>query len=114
MCALDAEFIEDSHRIRHTQRHRVCLRLVGLVAASAAAVINVDEAELLGELLKSLCDVRLSHQINRVNYPSMEDDRSSIAAVVLEVHPASIQSVRRVRHERSSSRHLIPIVLPSL
>jgi hypothetical protein len=46
---------------------------VWLVAASDAAVGDVDEAELLRELLQRLGDVRLSDQINRVNYPSMED-----------------------------------------
>ena len=75
---------------------------------------DVDEAELVfRQLLQCLGDFRLSHQIHRVNYPSMQDDRGSIAALVLEVHPGSIHSVRRVRHERSFY-HLIPIVFSSL
>jgi hypothetical protein len=41
--------------------------LVRFVAASNTAVINVDEAKLLRELLKSLGDVRASHQIYRIN-----------------------------------------------
>ena len=115
MCPLDAEFIQNRHRIGHAQRHRICLHLPRLVTASDPAVGDVDEAELVRrQLLQCLGDVRLSHQINRVNDPSMHDDRGSIAAVILEVHPASIQSVRRVRYERSSSRHLIPIVFHSL
>ncbi len=59
-------------------------------AVSDAALGDVDEAELLRKLLQRLGDVRLSHQINRVNYPSMEDDRLSMATIILEVHPTSI------------------------
>jgi hypothetical protein len=54
-------------------------------------VVDVDQAELLRrQLLKSLGDVRRSHQVDRVKEPSMEDDRLSVAAVILEVHSASI------------------------
>ena len=42
----------------------------------------------------------------------MEDDHLSIAAIILEVHPTSIQRVPSVRHACSSSRPLVTMVLP--
>lgn len=48
MGPLHTNIVEDRHRVGDAQRRRVCGRVVRLVAAAMAAVVNVDGAELVG------------------------------------------------------------------
>lgn len=88
MRALDAQLIEHRHRVPDPEWHCVRVRVVGLVAPPEAPVVDVDQVELVGG--KRLRDPRLPHFIDRVEKPSMEDDRGSFATVVLEVDWGSI------------------------
>jgi hypothetical protein len=47
--ALDAQLIEDHHSVRDPKRHRVCVGVVRFVTAPEAAVVDVDETELIAE-----------------------------------------------------------------
>lgn len=88
---LDPELIENGYRIRDAERHRKRRRVVRLVAAAVAAVIDIDVAELVG--WNPLGDRRSPHDVDRLPEPSVENERGPLAALVLEVHGASVQRV---------------------
>ena len=98
MGPLDTELVEDRHRVGDAKRHRVVLRVVGLIAATEPSVVHVDEPELVGGQRRG--EAGVPHQLNRVKQASMKHDRGVIAPVVLEVDPASVPPVPRVRHDR--------------
>jgi len=54
-------------------------------------VVDVDAAELFGKRLQRTGYGRAAHGFDRIQQPSMEDDRHSVTPVVLEVRPLSIQ-----------------------
>jgi len=54
--APDTELIQHRDHIRDAPRHRVCLRIVRLVAASDTPVVDEDAAELVRERLQRLGD----------------------------------------------------------
>jgi hypothetical protein len=95
--ALDAELIEDGDSVGRAKRHRVSLRIVGLVAAPEAAVVRVDQPELAGR--QGLRDVGLSHVDYRVQEPSVKNYRRAVAAVILEVDTSSIQRIQCIGHD---------------
>jgi hypothetical protein len=70
---------------------------VRLLAGPQATVVDVDPTELVR--LKRLGNTRLSHIRDGVQQPAMKGDGDLVTALVLEVHPATIQPVPRARHQ---------------
>jgi hypothetical protein len=59
-------------------------------------MVDVDQAELVGR--QCLGDTRVSNLSDGIEEPAVEDNGGSVASVVLEVDPPSIQRVSRVWH----------------
>jgi hypothetical protein len=93
---LERERIEHSDRVGGPDRHAVRRRIVGLVAAPEAAMVGIDVTELVAR--QPLRDAGLPYVVRAVEQPTVEQDGHAITAVVLEVHRAAVDRVRRVRH----------------
>ena len=96
MGMFDRQLVQDAHGVPDTHLHGIRGCVVRLVAGPQAPVVDVDPTELPGR--KRLGDIRLSHIGDGVQEPAMKDDRDSVTALVLEVHPATVQPVPRARH----------------
>jgi hypothetical protein len=94
--ALDTQFIENRHGVRDPKRHCICVGVVRFVAASEAAVVDEDQAELIAERLDQ---IYVADGCDRIKKSTMKDDWCSGPAIILEVRRASIERVLGVGHD---------------
>jgi hypothetical protein len=99
----DLQFVEDRKNVPHAQDHFVGLGVVRFVTSAVPAVVDEDQPELMVEFSKLSSDRRPSRQLDRIEESAEEDDRRTVAAIVLEVHAAPVEVVRREWHRRALS-----------
>lgn len=95
---LDIEEIENRDGISNPDRHRVGRLLVRLVALAMAPVVNEDGSELIREGSERHRQRGSADQRHRIEEPTVDHDRRTGPAVILERDACAVERVRGVRH----------------